>query len=387
MSGWMAGNRRQSPVRRANPSGTTVWVARYKGPGGKRRIAKPHWNGGKGTFRFKRDAQRAIDEAVERAYGLGITQHDTVESYFQTWTQRHPRAKRTNATNEHRIGRVLDVQLDGRRLGGWRLDELRRRHALELVDHLLREQGRAVQGVRGILGSLSVLCENAIDDEVAGANPFKGLRLRRNDPRARKASRPVKVWSFDQIRAFAAGGRPEARRALDPPLPPHNYEALLLIPGLTGLRLGEFIALRRQDFDGEVFTVSRTAHEGEIQAGTKSDHGEPTAGRAVPCPRSLARLIREMPVRIDSDLLFPTPKGKLWRERNFYRDVWYPAQRATGMDPIPHHFRHSYITQLRAAGIDDADLAGVAGHTVETMVGTYTHALGRSHDRIRKVIG
>jgi integrase len=53
----------------------------------------------------------------------------------------------------------------------------------------------------------------------------------------------------------------------------------------------------------------------------------------------------------------------------------------------PHDCRHSWITQLRAAGIDDADLAAVAGHTVETMIGTYTHPLGRSHDRIRKVIG
>ena len=57
------------------------------------------------------------------------------------------------------------------------------------------------------------------------------------------------------------------------------------------------------------------------------------------------------------------------------------------MDPTPHHCRHSYITELRAAGIDDADLADVAGHTVETMVGNYTHALRRSHDQIRKEIG
>jgi integrase len=53
----------------------------------------------------------------------------------------------------------------------------------------------------------------------------------------------------------------------------------------------------------------------------------------------------------------------------------------------PHDCRHSWITHLRAAGIDDADLADVAGHTVETMIGIYTHALGRSHDRIRRLIG
>jgi site-specific recombinase XerD len=49
--------------------------------------------------------------------------------------------------------------------------------------------------------------------------------------------------------------------------------------------------------------------------------------------------------------------------------------------------RHSYVTHLRAAGIDDADLAKVAGHSVGTMIGHYTHALGRSFDAIRNVVG
>ena len=64
-----------------------------------------------------------------------------------------------------------------------------------------------------------------------------------------------------------------------------------------------------------------------------------------------------------------------------------PARMASGLDIRPHDCRHSWVTHLRAAGIDDADLAQVSGHTVETMLGTYTHALGRSHDRIRQVIG
>ena len=32
--------------------------------------------------------------------------------------------------------------------------------------------------------------------------------------------------------------------------------------------------------------------------------------------------------RIETNLLFPTPAGKLWRDRNFYRDVWYQARDA-----------------------------------------------------------
>lgn len=82
----------------------------------------------------------------------------------------------------------------------------------------------------------------------------------------------------------------------------------------------------------------------------------------------------------------PTPRGRLWRERNFYRDLWRPAQEASGLDIRPHECRHSYVTHLRAASINDADLAEIAGHRVETMLARYTHAVGESFQRVRGVI-
>jgi integrase len=89
----------------------------------------------------------------------------------------------------------------------------------------------------------------------------------------------------------------------------------------------------------------------------------------------------------DCQLLFPTPRGCLWRERTFYRDLWKPAQEASGLDIRPHECRHSYITHLRAAGINDADLADIAGHQVTTMLSHYAHALTKSHSAVRKVVG
>jgi hypothetical protein len=107
------------------------------------------------------------------------------------------------------------------------------------------------------------------------------------------------------------------------------------------------LPLRRLDLRDGVLHVVRTAHEGEILQGTKTDHGEASPGRVVPCPPGL---LRAMPVRIDTELLFPTPRGLLWRERNFYRDVWYPAQERSGLDVRPHEMQHSYVSHLRAAG-------------------------------------
>jgi integrase len=362
--------RRESPIKRRNPSGEIVWMARYTGRDGKRRMAKPAWNGGRGTFDRKSDAQRAIDEA----YGIS-DRPDTLGDYFATWTERHPRSERTNATNEHRISRMTDVEVEGIVLKDWPLHELRRRHVLVLVDHMLRVQGRATTGVVGILRSLSAMAEDAITDEVCDLNPFKGIRIRANDPRAQKKRRPICVFSFEEMHRFAkAAGR---------------YEALVRTFTDTGMRLGEVLPLRREDFDGETLQVRRTAHEGTILEGTKTDHGEEDAGRIVPVPATLAWMLQAQ-INLngpDADLLFTTPSGHMWRERNFYRDVWRPTQKASGRDIRPHECRHSYVTHLRAAGINDADLAEIAGHRVETMLARYTHALGKSFGTVRANIG
>jgi integrase len=362
--------RRESPIKRRNPSGEVVWLARFTGRDGKRRVAKPTWNRGKGTFTKKGEAQKAIDEA----YGLS-DRPDTLGEYFVTWTEGHPRSERTNATNEHRISRVTEVVVEGTALKDWPMHELRRRHALALVDHMLRIEGRATTGAVGILRSLSAMAEDAITDEVCDLNPFKGVRIRANDPRAKKKPRPIRVFSFEEMHRFAkAAGR---------------YEAMIRVFTDTGMRLGEVLPLRREDFDGDTLQVRRTAHEGTILDGTKTDHGEPDAGRIVPVPVTLAWML-EAQINLNdpaSDLLFTTPTGRMWRERNFYRDIWRPAQKASGLDLRPHECRHSYITHLRAVGVNDADLAEIAGHRVETMLACYTHSVGNSFNAVCGAIG
>ncbi|HEX3735687.1 MAG TPA: site-specific integrase [Solirubrobacterales bacterium] len=362
--------RRESPIKRRNPSGQVVWVARYTGRDGKHHYAKPTWNRGKATFTRKAEAQRAIDEA----YGLS-DKPDTLGDYFATWIERHPRSERTNATYEHRVSRVTDVEVEGNALKDWPMHELRRRHTLALVDHMLANEGRATTGAVGILRSLSAMAEDAITDEVCDLNPFKGIRVRANDPRAKKKRRPIRVFSFEEMHAFAkTAGR---------------YEALVRTFTDTGMRLGEVLPLRPEDLDGETLQVRRTAHEGRILEGTKTDHGEEDAGRVVPVPATLAWML-EAQIQVngaDCELLFPTPSGRMWRERNFYRDVWKPTQQASGLDIRPHECRHSYVTHLRAAGVNDADLAEIAGHRVETMLARYTHAVGEGFGIIKQAIG
>jgi len=377
-------SRREGPIRRVNPSGAVVWVARYTGRDGKRRYAKPAWNRGSATFARRRDAQRAIEEAYALPDRL-----ETLAGYLETWPARYPRSARTNKTNAGRVRAVLGVEIEGRPLGEWPLHELRRRHALALVDAMLRDQGRASSGATNVLRSLSALAEDAITDELAEGNPFKGVRVRADDPRARKRSREVRVYSFEQLHGFAAAARAEVRARLrrpgsGRPYPALDYEPMLRTFTDSGLRLGEVLALRRRDFDGESLRVRGSAHEGRILAGSSRQKNH---DRLVPCPPGLAAMLGRVLLDSGGELLFPTPSGRVWWERNFYRDVWEPAQAASGLDVRPHECRHSWVTHLHAAGVNGADLAEMAGHRVETMISRYTHPLRRSMEQVKEVIG
>ncbi len=374
--------RRERPLKHENPSGKIVWRARYTNAAGKRKSA--------GTFATRREAQDAIDAAYGRA-----DDPTTLGAYAATWLENHPRSERTNRWAAGKLRAVLDVEIEGVPLRDWKLADLRRKQANALVAYMLVEQGRAVGGVKGVLRALSMLAEDAIDDEAAELNFVKGVKVKANDPRATKPARQPTVWTVEQLREFAAAGRAEVR-AQTPKGKPHrrsgnalyfsaiNYEPMLLAFALTGLRIGEVFALRRAAFKGDTLEVTGTAWEGIV---TEGDTDQKRHVRTVPVPPTLRAAIESLPPRIDTPYLFPAPGGGVWHDSNFRRDVWEPAQRASGLAVLPHDCRHSYVSNLRAAGIDPADLAAVAGHDVETATRVYTHSTGRSDAQIRGLLG
>ena len=126
----MTSRRRERPIKRTNPSGKEVWVARYTAgrEAQKRRHLQPQARG-----------PGCDDEARTSRRGTGCP--GDVGAYAASWTERHPRSERTNTTNDGRVRQVLDVELDGRRLRDWQFRELRRRHALALVAHMLTSRG------------------------------------------------------------------------------------------------------------------------------------------------------------------------------------------------------------------------------------------------------
>lgn len=392
--------RHERPLRRRNPSGKIVWQARWTDRNGKRRYA--------GTFELKgacREpvegvwrgetwdgccAQHAIDAAYARDASPSPARARTVRGYAETWTDLHPRQARTNRSYGYRVKVMLEVKVDGVPFGDWPMADVRPRHVEQLVDVMLREHGRAVAGARGVLHTLSAMWKDAIRDDAAFFNPFRDATVRASDPRVRKAPRRMRVFSFELMHAMAAAA-------------PGVYgEAMIRLLSDSGLRIGEMLPVERADLrlngceDPECragaaphLHVHQTAWDGVVTPGTKTTRGEAVDGRVAPVGPSLAAILRALPPRIDTPLLCPSPRGGVLQNRDFYEKVWYPARRAVpGMgEATPHMFRHSWVSHMRAAGVDVADVADAAGHSIETATATYTHPLRRSYEAMGKVAG
>ncbi len=66
-----------------------------------------------GTAAKERSSGRAKPSGRSTRPTRSPTTPDTLGEYFATWIERHPRSERTNATYEHRVSRVTDVEIEG----------------------------------------------------------------------------------------------------------------------------------------------------------------------------------------------------------------------------------------------------------------------------------
>ena len=183
-------------------------------------------------------------------------------------------------------------------------------------------------------------------------------------------------------------------------------ELMAHVAAYSGLRQGELFALTVAQVDtaGRVITVDRKLVEVAGKQYTeapkcrkyratiypvRTPHGYPLAGK-------LAARVEQARAEQQAGtnplgLIFPSPKGKLWRSSNFDRRVLAPAYRATGWRDEHgdgawtwHSLRHVFCTTaLFTWKLDATDVSRMAGHanyriTLDMYVGTTAGILDRA---------
>lgn len=352
---------------------TRLWRARYVDLDG---IVRQH-----GRYKTKSDALAQTTSLVAELNRIGrdVTTVPTLREFMEQWPDRFPRHPRTQQTNTERITRYILPLLPDE--GEVPLDRVRRADLRAAQDALLRRQ-LAKSTIDGAFSALSALMRDAMDIELIEANPAARMRVKPADPRLNPTRGPVERRSVTPAEIHAFIGALDAR-----------HRAVCWAPVLTGCRPGELFAMEVSciDYEGETIYLHQTVDRyGRLMDGLKGTHHVAEIarrGRWTLFPRGLFGL---MPQRTDGNpaWLFPSPRGKLWAIRNFYRNVWTPAQKAAGVGFTLYDLRHTFSSRLLAAGIPPVEVAGWMGHSLRaggreltnTTTRVYAHATGE-HSR------
>jgi len=218
--------------------------------------------------------------------------------------------------------------------------------------------GLAWKTVKHIRTTFGTILRAAEADDLLSDNPVHKTRLPRRGPISEKASiAPEKLL--------------ELLDAL-----PEPSQSLAWLLALTGLRIGELLALRWRDVDLEsgCVRVRQTVYEGQFD-----DPKTRRSRRTVPLGnRGVEILARRRPSPLDPEaLVFASGRATPLNRRNLLNRQLKPACERVGLAAANWHWlRHAHATMLDAVGAPLGTVQALLGHSSSEITReVYLHSL------------
>ena len=177
----------------------------------------------------------------------------------------------------------------------------------------------------------------------------------------KEKTREMLFWTKDEYRKFSDA-------MMDKPISFYAFEVLYW----CGLRMGEMLALTREDFDFEKKTVRISKSYQRIDGkDVVTDPKTPKSNRIVQMPDFLADEIRDYIKSLygidDDERIFPITKTYLHHEMN-------RGCKETGVKRIRiHDLRHSHVSLLIELGFSAVAIADRVGHESIDITYRYAH--------------
>jgi integrase len=172
---------------------------------------------------------------------------------------------------------------------------------------------------------------------------------------------------------------------------PEPCASVVSIAVLTGMRIGEILALRwkRINLLGATLEVAESYSSGEFgPPKTKSSR------RVIPISSALRRVLEGQRARMapetPEDLVFRTIRGTPLSDKNLYNRELAPACDRIKQPRVSwHSFRHTHATLLHVNGETLKTAQALLGHSdLETPLNVYTHTVPDSQrNAVERVAG
>lgn len=142
----------------------------------------------------------------------------------------------------------------------------------------------------------------------------------------------------------------------------NEYISVILILIYSGVRISELLDLKKEN-------VNLSEKWFDIVA-SKTESGI----RRVPIADKIFPFFEYWICKNDCEYLLSTPEGKHFNYRNYYDSYWISLMKQMELDHRPHDTRHTCVSMLTQAGIDDKIIKKIVGHKGQTVTEiVYTH--------------
>lgn len=228
-------------------------------------------------------------------------------------------------------------------LGGARVQRVTAFDIQRVLDAILGPDQDRVSVANRVRRVLHTMFNHAVAWGLRDSNPVASVKA------IRRPAKEQAYWTREDAQAFLAAAEASPYRLL--------FEALLV----TGLRVGEAIALQWRDVSDGMVRVRRTysqAAVGRVQEHPKSA----TSARRVPLPPHFAERLEGQRGKPEA-LVFASRKGRLLNPGNVSRALKNYARKA-GVEPIRvHDLRRTYASLLAMDGYHPSVIQRLLGHS------------------------
>lgn len=292
-----------------------------------------------GYYKTRSDALTALAEYNKNPFDLD-TANITFQEVYDRWSDEHFPTISDSNIKGYKAAFLLCRPISNKRFVDIKLDELQ---------YIADNSGKNSPTLKKYKALLSMMYKYAIIHDIVpqDMNKVTFLNIKKaGNPNAYNrqpfSTKEIeKIWKYKDT---------------------NIYFTIVLILIYTGVRIGELLDLKKENVNLSERCFDITASK--TQSGI----------RKVPIANKVLPFFEYWYSLNDCEYLISTPEDKHFEYRNYYDSYWKPLMRQINMSHRPHDTRHTCISLLTEAGVDERMIKKIVGHKGQGITQqVYTH--------------